>query len=78
LFDDALELCGQFIDLLRADVLARKVDVFIKRHCGMPFLFQFPRPAQSPSSPSERLECPEGGNTGRRTIGPAAGEVQNT
>src|SRR5262245_5437754 len=27
--------------------------------------------APSPSSPSERLDCSEGGNTGRRTMGPA-------
>ncbi len=36
LLDDALELGGQFFDLLRADVLARQEDVFVERH-GMPF-----------------------------------------
>ena len=29
LLDDALELRGQFLDLLRADVLAREIDVFV-------------------------------------------------
>ena len=28
-FDDGLELGGQVLDLLRADVLARKIDVFV-------------------------------------------------
>ncbi len=36
LLDDALEMVGQFFDLLRADVLARHEDVFIEGH-GMPF-----------------------------------------
>ena len=30
--DDAGQLGGQFLDLLRAQVLARKVDVFVQRH----------------------------------------------
>ncbi len=34
--DDSGQLRGQFLDLLRAQVLARKVDVFIQRH-EMPF-----------------------------------------
>ena len=29
LLDDAGELRGQFLDLLRADVLAREIDVFV-------------------------------------------------
>ena len=41
LLDDADELGGQFLDLLRADVLARKEDVFVERH-EMPFPFAFP------------------------------------
>src|SRR6185369_1901942 len=36
-FDDRSELLGHVFDLLRADVLARKIDVLIKRH-EMPFL----------------------------------------
>ena len=38
----------------------------------MPFLCSVRLPAPSPSSPSERLDCSEGGNTGRRTTGPTA------
>ena len=34
--DDAGQLRGQFLNLLRAQVLARKVDVFVQRH-EMPF-----------------------------------------
>ena len=50
--DDALELRGQFLDLLRADVLARKIDVLIERH-EMPFPCCLSLvPAPSPSSPS--------------------------
>src|SRR5215472_3244753 len=35
--DDAFQLSGQFIDLLRAGVLAREINVFIERH-SCPFL----------------------------------------
>src|SRR4051812_32641821 len=34
LLDHAFELGGQFLDLLRADVLAREHDVFVKRHAN--------------------------------------------
>ena len=38
--DDAFQLRGQFLDLLRAGVLARKIDVFVQRHeCPFPMFF---------------------------------------
>src|ERR1700734_482675 len=49
--DDALQLRGQFLDLLRAGVLARKIDVLIERH-ECPFLLPSLTSAPSPSSPS--------------------------
>ena len=49
-FDDALQLRGQFLDLLRAGVLARKIDVFIERH-GCPFLICLARPGAKPLEP---------------------------
>src|SRR5581483_8715776 len=66
--DDALELRGQFLDLLRAGVLARKIDVFVERH-GCPFLKSHSAPRRhAPRALRERLECSDGGDTGRRTI----------
>jgi hypothetical protein len=38
--DDAGQLGGQFLDLLRAQVLARKVDVFVQRHKCLSLLFK--------------------------------------
>ena len=66
-FDDALQMCRQFLHLLRAGVLARKVDVLVERH-RCPFLRcrRSPR-REAPRTLRERLECSEGGNTGRRT-----------
>src|ERR1700691_507140 len=49
-FDDALQLCGQFLDLLRRGVLARKIDVFIERH-SCPFLNCHARPGAKPLEP---------------------------
>src|SRR6516162_5744304 len=72
LLDDGLELGGQFFNLLRAGVLAREEDVFVERH-PMPFPCSLLQPGAKPFEPfRERLECSEGGNTGRRTISPAA------
>src|SRR6202167_6831783 len=66
-FDDALQLRGQFLDLLRAGVLARKIDVFVQRHeCPFHRCPRSPR-RQAPRALRERLECSEGGDTGRRT-----------
>jgi len=67
LIDDGDELCGQFLDLLRAQILAREIDVFVQRH-EKPFLWsQCRRPWRlAPRALRERLECSEGGNTGRR------------
>ena len=68
LLDDALELGGQFLDLLRADVLARKEDVFVERHADA-FPCVVARPGAKPFEPfRERLESSEGGNTGRRAM----------
>src|ERR1700723_410594 len=60
-------MCRQFLHLLRAGVLARKVDVLVERH-RCPFL-RCPRSPrrEAPRTLRERLECSEGGNTGRRT-----------
>src|SRR5262249_51706942 len=72
LFDDGLELGGQFLDLLRAGVLAREEDVFVEWH-PMPFPCSLLHPGAKPFEPfRERPESSEGGNTGRRTTGPAA------
>src|SRR5690348_7650520 len=52
--DDVGELLGQVLDLLRAQVLARQIDVFVEGH-EMPFLGLSPMSstlAPSPSSPS--------------------------
>ena len=51
--DDAGELGGQFLDLLRGQILAREIDVFVERH-EMPFLLlpMSSTLAPSPSSPS--------------------------
>src|ERR1700691_2058199 len=49
-FDDALQLRGQFLDLLRAGVLAREIDVFIERH-SCPFLICHARPGAKPLEP---------------------------
>src|SRR4029077_13792291 len=49
--DDAFQLCGQFLDLLRAGVLARKIDVLVERH-ECPFLMPSRASPPSPSSPS--------------------------
>src|SRR5687767_14153411 len=48
-FDDALEVGRHFLDLLRAQILARHIDVFVQWH-GMPFPVVV-RPAPSPSCP---------------------------
>src|SRR5271155_382343 len=48
--DDAFQLRGQFLHLLRAGVLARKVDVFVKRH-ECPFLVCHARPGAKPLEP---------------------------
>ena len=50
LINDALELRRQFFDLLRADVLARDINMLVERH--RPFPPFKPIPALSPSSPS--------------------------
>src|SRR5205085_3221245 len=48
--DDALEAGRHLLDLLRAQVLARQIDVFVQWH-GMPFPVWLV-PAPSPSCPS--------------------------
>src|SRR5262249_37759233 len=68
LLDDGFELGGQVFDLLRARVLARDKDVFIERH-GCLSSLGAPPGAKPFETFRERLECSEGGNTGRRTIG---------
>jgi len=57
---------------LRAQVLTRKVDVLVQRH-KKPFPVQFPvlDLGAKPLEPfGERLECSEGGSTGRQTNSP--------
>src|SRR5205085_3754115 len=48
--DDALEVRRHLLDLLRAQILARQIDVFVQWH-GMPFPVWLV-PAPSPSCPS--------------------------
>src|SRR5207248_1763782 len=70
LLDHALELGRQFLDLLRADILAREHDVFVKGH-AMPFPCLQPSRRQALRALWERLESKfEGGNTGRRVTRP--------
>ena len=67
--DDTGQLGGQFLDLLRAQILARKVDVFVQRHecLSLRFKSSVLDPGAKPLEPfGERLECSEGGSTGRR------------
>src|SRR4051794_31341383 len=69
-FDHRLIGVGHFLDLLRAQVLARQIDVFIQRH-AYAFPLSVARPAPSPSCPREgRESSQEGGNTGRRAMQP--------
>src|SRR6185503_15097274 len=67
--DDSGQLGGQFFDLLRAQILARKVDVFVQRHecLSLRFKSSVLDPGAKPLEPfGERLECSEGESTGRR------------
>ena len=71
--DDTGQLRGQFFDLLRAQILARKVDVFVQRHecLSLRFKSSVLDPGAKPLEPfGERLECSEGGSTGRRAKWP--------
>ena len=68
LLDDGFELGGQLFDLLRARVLARDEDVFVERHRCLSLVWRSFPGAKPFESFRERLECCEGGNTGRRTI----------
>src|SRR5262249_40687412 len=74
LLDDAFELRGQFLDLLRARVLARQETVFVARHAdAFPFSAML-LPARSPSSLSgkaRKLGRREHGTPG--PSGPAVG-----
>ena len=73
LSNDTGQLGGQFFDLLRAQVLARKVDVFVQRHECLSLLFKSSvlDPGAKPLEPfGERLECSEGRSTGRRAKWP--------
>src|SRR6516225_8652998 len=72
LLEDGLVLVGQFIDLLCAEILTRKVDVFVERHEGSFLVQRVPPSGAKPARASGRLERPRCGNTGRRAIGPAA------
>ena len=65
-----LKLRGQFLDLLRAEHPGAQ-DRRVRRAAWMPFpcLSCSPR-RQAPRALRERLECSEGGNTGRRTMWP--------
>ena len=66
--DDALVGCGHLLDLLRAHVLARQIDVFVQRH-GMPFPCRVRSSGAKPFEPfGKAREFSEGGNTGRRTM----------
>src|SRR5262249_46281539 len=69
LFDDGLELGGQFFDLLRAGVLAREEDVFVEWH-PMPFPCSLLHPARSPSSPFGKGSNAQ--KAGTRDAGPSA------
>src|SRR5262249_24209985 len=69
LFDDGLELGGQFFDLLRAGVLAREEDVFVEWH-PMPFPCSLLHPARSPSSPFGKGSNAQKART--RDAGPSA------
>jgi hypothetical protein len=67
--DDAGQLGCQFLDLLRAQVLARKVDVFVQRHECLSLVFKS-SVLDPGAKPLEPLECSEGGSTGRRAKWP--------
>src|SRR6516164_7187791 len=69
LFDDGLELGGQFFDLLGAGVLAREEDVFVEWH-SMPFPCSLLHPARSPSSPFGKGSNAQKAGTG--DAGPSA------
>src|SRR3954464_1204953 len=75
-FDDALVGGGHLLDLLRAQVLAREVDVFVQRHdLPFPYVCSFRR--QAPHALREgKRSSQEGGNTGRRTMRSSRMRVQ--
>src|SRR5262245_64986333 len=75
LFDDGLELGGQFFDLLRAGVLAREEDVFVEWH-PMPFPCSLLHPARSPSSPFGKGSNAQ--KAGTRDAGPSALDRKST
>ena len=66
--DDALEGGGHLLDLLRAQILARQVDVFVQWHANaFPLLSLVWRQALRAFRERQR-SSQEGGNTGRRTM----------
>src|SRR5262249_19845887 len=71
LLDHALDLGGQFLDLLGARVLTREKPMLVKRH-ESPFLKLAQRPAASPSNPSgkvrSKLRRREQGTTGQLAL----------
>src|SRR5256885_8389856 len=68
LLEDGLVLVGQFVDLLRAEILARKEDVFVQRH-GLSFLSSrsvVRRQASSSLGKARTPEMREHGTAGHR------------